>query len=123
VSDDRTRSMTLHPASGRPRKRTLFRMNWAAVGTVAVASSVAFVLGMGAQFQVTQLAEKNSFESVGWCTDAIADAGGICHGEPVPPCAEEDSTNCYWDAASRGNGVGRSFVDIDGEVYYQEVTP
>jgi hypothetical protein len=26
------------------------------------------------------------------------------------PCAEEDSTNCLWDAETRGNGEGRSFL-------------
>lgn len=36
------------------------------------------------------------------------------------PCPEEDSRNCYWDAATMGNGVGRSFVNIDGRMYYEE---
>lgn len=35
-------------------------------------------------------------------------------GISVPPCAEEDSTNCYWDASTRGNGVGTSFVALGG---------
>ena len=31
----------------------------------------------------------------------------------MPPCESEDSAGpCYWDAAHRGNGVGRSFVAI-----------
>lgn len=36
----------------------------------------------------------------------------------TPPCATEDASGpCYWDAASRGNGVGRSFlVSADGAV-------
>ena len=30
---------------------------------------------------------------------------------PYVPCAEEDSPGpCYWDAASRGNGNGTSFI-------------
>lgn len=33
-----------------------------------------------------------------------------------PPCEYEDSNNCYWDAASRGNGQGTSFVVIDDVV-------
>lgn len=33
-------------------------------------------------------------------------------------CEAEDSTNCYWDAAGRGNGQGRSFVNLDGKVLY-----
>ena len=28
------------------------------------------------------------------------------------PCAEEDSTDCYWDAQSAGNGEGESFYAI-----------
>jgi hypothetical protein len=122
----RQASMAAHPAgknSFRARKRSTFIIRYDAIITVIVASAVAFVLGMACQWQVTQLAEKNSFESVGWCTDAIADAGGTCHGEPLPPCVTEDSANCYWDAASRGNGLGQSFVDVDGIVYYQEVAP
>lgn len=36
----------------------------------------------------------------------------------LPPCEQEDSENCYWDASTRGNGLGSSFVNIDGAVYY-----
>lgn len=35
-------------------------------------------------------------------------------------CATEDSTNCYWDATLHGNGEGRSFIDIDGTLYFQD---
>lgn len=28
------------------------------------------------------------------------------------PCAYEDTTNCYWNAAARGNKIGSSFVSI-----------
>ena len=34
----------------------------------------------------------------------------------LPPCATEDSDNCYWDASTRGNGKGSSFVVIEGIV-------
>lgn len=125
----RAASMAAHPAgknsfpaTPRTRKRSRFIVRYDAIITVVVASAVAFCLGMAAQWQVTQLAEKNSFSEVPWCTDALADSGSICHGEPVPPCPTEDSADCYWDA-SRGNGTGRSFVDIGGVTYYQEVTP
>lgn len=36
----------------------------------------------------------------------------------LPPCEFEDSVNCYWDAQSRGDGQGASFIDIDGVTYY-----
>lgn len=29
------------------------------------------------------------------------------------PCAEEDSANCSWDATTHGNGLGKSFVNIN----------
>jgi hypothetical protein len=54
--------------------------------------------------------EVNEHGSAPRCTDAIADAGGVCWGEPLPPCPTEDSTGCYWDAALAGNGRGESFI-------------
>lgn len=36
----------------------------------------------------------------------------------LPACATEDSDNCYWDASSRGNGSGNSFVVRDGVVTF-----
>lgn len=38
----------------------------------------------------------------------------------IPPCEFEDSENCYWDAATMGNGEGASFVDVSGTAYYEE---
>lgn len=37
----------------------------------------------------------------------------------LPACPTEDSTNCVWDAQEQGNGLGTSFVDIDGTLYTQ----
>lgn len=34
---------------------------------------------------------------------------------PLPMCATEDSTNCKWDADTQGNGIGQSFIDIEGK--------
>lgn len=36
----------------------------------------------------------------------------------IPPCATEDSDFCAWDATTRGNGLGRSFISWEGEVYF-----
>jgi hypothetical protein len=33
------------------------------------------------------------------------------------PCAVEDSNNCYWDASTRGNQQGYSFVTINDHTY------
>jgi len=38
----------------------------------------------------------------------------------LPPCAQEDSLNCYWDASKRGNGLGKSFININGTYFYAE---
>ena len=37
----------------------------------------------------------------------------------LPECAAEDSTNCHWDGAKRGNGKGESFIDIRGVALYR----
>ena len=35
------------------------------------------------------------------------------------PCATEDSTGCYWDSSSHGNGAGRSYVVLeDDQIIY-----
>lgn len=36
----------------------------------------------------------------------------------ILPCPTEDSDNCYWNAATMGNGQGQSFVNIDGVTTY-----
>ena len=47
-------------------------------------------------------------------------------GVTVVPCEYEDTipeagTACYWDAQTRGNGLGRSFMAYsDGSVVYED---
>lgn len=36
----------------------------------------------------------------------------------LSPCATEDSDNCYWDASTRGNDEGVSFITFNGVTYY-----
>lgn len=36
----------------------------------------------------------------------------------LSPCEYEDSSNCYWNGAEQGNGIGASFVNIGGTLYY-----
>lgn len=38
----------------------------------------------------------------------------------LEPCPTEDSVNCYWLAEIHGNGIGRSFINIDGQIYYRK---
>lgn len=44
---------------------------------------------------------------------------------PLPPCEDEDGPGpCRWDAAARGNGVGRSYtIDPNGTVWYDDAAP
>lgn len=39
-------------------------------------------------------------------------------GLDIPACITEDSTNCFWDAHTTGNGTGNSFIDVNGTAYY-----
>ncbi len=38
----------------------------------------------------------------------VSAASLIC--EEIPPCKTEDSTECFWDAETMGNGNGNSFI-------------
>lgn len=61
-------------------------------------------------------------DPAGYATCDPVDAPELCTpeqlGEVLPACPTEDSDGCYWDASTRGNGTGRSWVAIDGEVWY-----
>lgn len=37
----------------------------------------------------------------------------------LPGCEEEDSSNCFWAADERGNGVGHSFADVHAQTLYR----
>lgn len=41
--------------------------------------------------------------------------------DPLNECPTEDSTNCFWDATSQGNGTGQSFIDLNGTAYTLDV--
>ena len=34
------------------------------------------------------------------------------------PCEFEDSENCFWNAEVQGNGMGRSFTNVNGDIHY-----
>lgn len=95
------------PVTGQVKRR--LRWNFTAL-TVAI---VALALGFGAGVAVSTTIHDNTALNHGGlprCTDAIADAGGACWGEPLAPCPTEDSVNCYWDASTMGNGRGTDFI-------------
>jgi hypothetical protein len=46
-------------------------------------------------------------------TDLLTFLAMLLH---VPACETEDSTACYWNAASQGNGVGSSFLSLTDTV-------
>lgn len=61
-----------------------------------------------------------------WVAFAIVAAAGVAgsvayNSAPahLPPCPTEDSSNCYFDASTRGDGVGRSFIDWHGTTYLE----
>jgi hypothetical protein len=57
-------------------------------------------------------------------TDPAPVARHAVNVSQVPPCLEEDSAGpCFWDASTRGNGVGVSFT-VDGSqvVHYAGAT-
>lgn len=36
----------------------------------------------------------------------------------LPACEHEDSDNCYWNAETMGNGIGSSFTNVMGQLFY-----
>ena len=94
---------------------TRIKMRGAAVMTTVVAFAVGACVGMALQFQADHWSQGTALPP---CTDRIADAGGMCEGPLLPECETEDSDNCAWDATVQGNGQGRSFYVVDGQVTY-----
>ena len=50
-------------------------------------------------------------------------ASGASHARGLPAAVTEDScasgvARCVWDARHRGNGIGRSFILVRGDVRY-----
>ncbi len=82
-----------------------------------------FVGSLGAPIDVAAYDTLGDCEEVAYFMGADSKGRFTCEaaaGDPLilPPCLTEDSANCYWDAKSRGNGRGRSFVDIGGNVVF-----
>ena len=52
------------------------------------------------------------------CIALGSDAAYVRHvGPTLPPCVFEDGSGgpmpCYWDAATRGNGLGASYIAVE----------
>ena len=60
---------------------------------------------------------KTTLKTLGAIVAAVAIAL-TTGGATLTNCVAEDSTNCYWDAETLGNGHGDSFVDLFGTVIY-----
>lgn len=39
----------------------------------------------------------------------------------LTPCKYEDGRHCYWNAGTRGNGKGRSYLVTRGHVFYMNL--
>lgn len=48
-------------------------------------------------------------EEVAWMMEPHVSAASL-YCEELPPCKTEDSTECFWDAQTMGNGTGQSFI-------------
>ena len=49
------------------------------------------------------------------CLWNMPNAGGTLS---LKACHVEDEVNCFWDATKMGNHIGRSFININGHVFY-----
>lgn len=105
------------------------------------------ILAGGAALGLIGLAVANQPETYGEYRDACLDAGfPLAHCQShantmtttngndalhrqelpeayLPPCPTEDSENCVWDAETRGNRLGDSFVQYGGKWYYLDPAP
>lgn len=72
----------------RPRRRSHFLVRWDAVITCILALLVGVCIGMAVQWQVT--VANDPWHGVPWCTQELADNGGICHGDPAMNPAEPE---------------------------------
>lgn len=62
-------------------------------------------------------------DKVGSVAEVGSDSGSDSYITALTtPCATEDSDNCYWNASLNGNGLGSSFVVVNGEYYYLGLT-
>lgn len=50
--------------------------------------------------------------------DSMAEACDWAHEIRRTPCEYEDDTDCFWNAATRGNGLGDSFMRVNGKHFY-----
>jgi hypothetical protein len=51
-------------------------------------------------------------DSAQWLASWVAPERHISEGPLLEPCPTEDSTDCYWDADTMGNGRGNDLVTV-----------
>lgn len=91
--------------------------------TIAVAVLAASFLGLGTVAVVTNQDTPEHYGDGCFSTStefvACADTAYTPDMSTVLElCPTEDSDNCYWNAVLQGNGTGKSFISINGEVRY-----
>ena len=103
---------------------TLFALLFGFTGAPAVTAvpepaAAADALWPAVDNQWSALVQCNYFLDAGADRDACT-ASALESFPAIGACAEEDSSGpCYWNATTRGNGVGDSFtVDAAGAVTY-----
>jgi hypothetical protein len=93
-------ALALRGESLPPKRREVhprLRIRWERVGLLVAVLFVGFCLGVIAASTII-MGNMDSSLNMGPAT--------------LPACATEDSTGCYWDADTRGNGLGVDVIDV-----------
>ncbi len=87
-----------------------------------------FIGSLGEPIEIAAYDTISDCQEIAYFMGADSKGRFTCEAAPVPavtgdplmfwPCPTEDSVNCYWNAKTHGNGRGRSFLDIDGNVIF-----
>lgn len=88
------------------------------VATLGIALTLTLASMIGSIHTTPQIARQSSaIASIKLPASAVAHIRSL-PDQVIPPCAHEDSDDCFWDAKAHGNDQGRSFISIQGVTYY-----
>lgn len=97
-TEDTNTGLSLPPKSRPPRRRARF---WESEPTfVVVVVAVVSILSVGLAFWIAVTHEQSA---------------------TIPLCSTEEASTpdpCIWNADLQGNGLGRSFLSVDGHTHY-----